>query len=212
MNDWLNTNINQVHLTPDPPNGIDGQCVNAASSWSIFQGGPELRGATAYEIYEFFRDPFYEVISIGNGRPKRGDIVFFFPNTPITGSAGHVDICTQDGTDSGYAGVDTNWNNNPKLQYINHSYQSVVGMFRKVNQGGNVPSLATQQEVVSVFQQYTGRTPNQKEINAWVGQDLTKFIDTNIQSPETAAYNKKVQDALAGGEYEVATVYVKKEK
>lgn len=132
MNDWVQPNLGKVHLTPDPPNGIDGQCVNLASSWSIFQGGPELLVDTAYNIWLNFRHPFYDVIPYPTS-VQAGDIVFYKANVPgMTGSAGHVDVLVKT-IPSGFQALDTNWNNNPTAQYVSHTFTGIAGVFRKHN-------------------------------------------------------------------------------
>lgn len=136
--DWLKQNLSQEYLKPDPLYGIDGQCVNAASSWSLAQGGPELMGATAWDIYENFRNPFYEVSPRSLGTALQpGDILFYAPNDTSmgTGPAGHVDIFIKMTGATSFQAADTDWNGSPLLQLETHDINNVAGFFRPV--GGN---------------------------------------------------------------------------
>jgi len=136
---WANNNLGRTHLNPDPPHGIDGQCVNAASSWLLSIGGPELIGATAWSIWQSFRHPFFTAINYAPGTgPQAGDVVFFKPNVSSlgTGPAGHVDICINPYSAASFKGADADWGQLP-LQYVEHRLNSneVAGWFRP---GGNV--------------------------------------------------------------------------
>lgn len=127
FSNWLTQNIGQVNLTPWPPHGIKGQCVSAAASWSMAQGGGELVGATAWDIW-IAEDSNYQKIT-SNYQP--GDIMFYLPNNQATGtgSAGHVDLFVKS-IPGGFQGADTDWKSSPILQYINHSFAGIVGAFR----------------------------------------------------------------------------------
>src|SRR5258708_4079748 len=126
MQNWLNQNLGKVDLNPWPPHAIKGQCVAAASSWSLSQGGPELfPGATAYDIWLNFNSPFYvKINNTPTNAPAPGDIVFYAPNvrTIGTGSAGHVDIAVDNITINSFRGADADWNGNHALQYVQHNY------------------------------------------------------------------------------------------
>lgn len=141
MWDWVNDNINQIKLKPDPPHGINGQCVNLASSWSMAQGGPELLGATAWAIYQNFRHPFYDVIPGTQVQP--GDIVFYYPNNAAagTGPAGHVNVALDSFTATSFRGIDTDWNANPHTQFVTHSYNGIAGVFRPKGELAMTPEV-----------------------------------------------------------------------
>lgn len=206
MQDWLNNNLGKIRLNPDPPNGIDGQCVNAASSWSIYQGGPELRGATAWEIWQNFNSPFYQRVT---GGYQPGDIVFFLPNNPVTGTgyAGHVDIMTRD-TGSGFVGADTNWGS-AALQLINHRYVGIAGAFRKINAPAPGPTPEEQDvanenyvnnavlATLGIPNVYNvqGKTWNQPEFKKFVGQPSDVVLQTLLTDPRHEIYVKGLQQA-----------------
>lgn len=196
--DWQAANLGQVQLNPDPPNGINGQCVNLASSWSMAQGGPELRGATAYEIYQNFRDPFFEVIAnTPTNQPSEGDIVFFVPNyAPIgTGYAGHIDVCVDNISSTGFRALDTDWEGHPYSEYINHSFAGVAGWFHH-NKGGDMASLTNEQDVAVLYSELLGRGVDDQAKN-WVGIPWPDAFNGIATSSEGQAFTNFVRDAQA---------------
>lgn len=181
---WSNANLGQTHLYPDPPHGIDGQCVNSASSWSMYQGGPELfPGATAWIIYQSFRSGFYQVISGGNVQP--GDIVFYPPNNKGegTGPAGHVDVCIDQVTGSTFRAADSDYNGNLKLTYNVHNKSNVAGVFRPVK--GNpmsIVDLSTARIFASTIGGLDGADGRPDALNGDVDADLNAHhvgLETN---------------------------------
>lgn len=195
MQDWINTNINQVHLTPDPPNGIDGQCVNLASSWSLYQGGPELQGATAYSIFQNFRSDFYDVLITTAVQP--GDLAFWAANTAGFGSAGHVDIVVDQITGSGFRGFDTNWNNNPKAEYVNHNFNGFAGVFRR--KGGTMNDKVDTMGKALLLVGATLHTQNEATAQSIMGLDWVTATTNIFNSPEWKAQNEQL--ATPPGDY-----------
>lgn len=187
MQPWLDKNIGESHLSPDPPRGIDGQCVNAASSWSMAQGGPELIGATAWDIWQNFQNTFFERILPG-GVLSPGDIVFYLPNNAAvgTGSAGHVDIATDSFTPHGFRGVDTDWNKSPLLQYVSHSFNGVAGWF---HHGGNMSSTNLTKEEIEVIYQLAFLNAGAPDdfVTAYTGQPLDGLLQQLQADPTRAA-------------------------
>lgn len=182
MNNWLSKNIGQVALSPEPPHGVQGQCVNAASSYSLSIGGPELTGPTAWSIWTNFIDPFYTKITTTSLRP--GDIVFFDQNNINvgTGTAGHIDICVNL-TPTGFRGADTNWANNPKLEYVDHNLTGVAGVFRIK---GEDSMQVTKAVLDSLYRGILMRDPDPGAYTTWVGQDIGVVLSGLLNSPERA--------------------------
>jgi hypothetical protein len=206
MNDWINNNLGRVHLNPQPPHGIQGQCVNLASSWSLYQGGPELMGDTAWHIWQNFRHPFYQVVT---GAPQAGDIAFFLPNNPSagTGSAGHVDVVVEV-TGFGFKGLDTDWNQNPKSQYVNHSLTGVAGYFRHQGETMSTVDLTIGRIAYYALWGQNGQngTPNALDgsLDAdiqknWVGHETNEFINTFFNAPQGDAYRKLAASLASEG-------------
>lgn len=144
LSQWLQTNIGRggssaYPISPYPSSSIYGECVTAASSWSLAQGGPQLLGDTAWDIWLAGND-FYDKLPVPVTL-QPGDIVFYDGNDAEigTGADGHVDVCVGSITPSGFQGADMNWNNDPNLQLVNHGYAGVAGVFR-VKQGENMES------------------------------------------------------------------------
>lgn len=172
----------------------------AASSWSIKQGGPELFGigdtSTAWTTWQTFRHPFYEVINNSpTNQPSPGDLVFFRPNTSLTGPAGHVDIAIDQISTSSFRAVDSNWNNNRTLQYVNHGYNEVVGWFHPTNnQGGNMAETTLEVE------QRLLHGPG--GIDEWIRQTAAAREQVNALQAQVAELQVKLKDAQnnAGGD------------
>lgn len=195
---WLG-NVGAVQLNPDPPNGINGQCVNAASSWSMAQGGPQLFGNgnddTAWDIWLTFNHPFFQRVT-GGFQP--GDILFYSPNNPAvgTGYAGHVDIYV-----GGSQTADADWNGNPKLQLINLNLASkAAGAFRPVsnNHQGGTDMPLTAAQVDFLYRKAVGRPAMPSDISGNVGEDPTILINALMGAKETADYD----DALINHAYQ----------
>lgn len=218
LQDWLN-NLGKVQLTPDPPNGINGQCVNAASSWSMKQGGPELRGDTAYSIWQNFNSSFYKRVTSGF---VSGDIVFFAPNNSAagTGAAGHVDIYIKP-VGTGFQGADTDWNGSAILQLITHSLGGVVGAFRPVNNSGGKPVLDEATVLAYAYYFYgwngfngrpnafddgAGTAAAKKQFASFVGQDPLVIAQQMRDDQYGQAYKNELIKAFQGQPISNATV------
>lgn len=184
---WANQNANKSELTPDPPHGINGQCVNSASSAMMFQGGPELfPGATAWDIWLNFQDPRIERVQAPYGY---GDTVFYSPNNPAvgTGPAGHVETVVTPGSVLDLAATDIK--GNPNLVRLNRSQTLPAGGFRVINQpiGGGMDSNAVKQ----VFRRVLFRLDGSYDAG-WVGQPAEQIF-TIMDSPEGQLWDSKVQ-------------------
>lgn len=164
---WYNQNAGQTHLNPDPSHGIDGECVNAASSFSLYLGGPEFIGATAYKVWTTFRSPFYQVVNGSDRRPD--DIVFLAPNNPLigTGPEGHVYICR--GGDGGY---DCNWAGNRTLHQTTHTATGVLGVFRHIKEANMQP---TAKQVGDTYKFMTNQDISQKDLDFYITAPRTIY-------------------------------------
>lgn len=183
-----------TYLTPRPSHGINGQCVNAASSWSLSIGGPELMGATAYAIWQDFRHPFYQVINTASVLP--GDIVFFAPNNYSigTGPAGHVAVAVNGGLGT----VDADWGSYA-LKLVNHTTNGVLGVFRHP-QEVDMPSLTTQGDADEIKVALIGQHLLPEDQH-WVGIPWPQAFNEMYDSPGAAAFRallaKDQTDAMA---------------
>lgn len=63
--------------------------------------------------------------------PQKGDIMVF--NTGVGSGAGHVSICTGEGTTSYFYSYDQNWNTKP-MHKVKHDYKNVYGVLRPKDQ------------------------------------------------------------------------------
>lgn len=199
MESWLNNNLGKGAkgnpLNPYPPHSIPGECVTAASSWSMAQGGPELLGATAYSIWQNFQNSFYTRVS---SNFVSGDILFYSPNDPRigTGPDGHVDNYIGNNQT---AGMD--WNGNPNLQIVDNISQYAIGAFRPNNQG----EIMTPQVVDSMFRMGFRRDPNPQERSGWTGRSVGELLNAEMTNPEwlqgagLAGISQEVCDSLVRG-------------
>lgn len=200
MNQWLQQNLGRgatvaTGLKPYPPNSIPGQCVTAASSWSMFLGGPQLFGigddSTAYEIFLNFRHPFFEVIQ-GAADIQPGDIVFYLPNNKSagTGPDGHVDVCIEIIPD-GFIGVDMDWDGNGNLQSVPHNLSGVAGVFRPT---GGIDMIDIDEDLAELITLLTTGWPNPKQdggafVKSLVGQTvdqagLSQMLNNMLATPQ----------------------------
>jgi hypothetical protein len=207
MQPWLSNNLGKSRLNPDPPNGIDGQCVNAASSWSMAMGGPELSGTTAWDIWSNFRSPFFQAIPVGPGFAiESEDIVFYYPNNAGAGtaSAGHVDIAADNITATGFRGADTDWNGSPLLQYVNHTLNGVAGVFR--HQG---EVMLDRDTVEFMYLAATDQYPTDAQYAYWIGRLANELAHGLYSSNEGFRYKANHYDAdLAAAKAGAHTVVV----
>lgn len=67
--------------------------------------------------------------------PKRGDLVVWSGSLPNSLGFGHIDICVQDGTPSGFVGFDSNWGGK-YAHLVQHNYEYVIGFLREVTVSG----------------------------------------------------------------------------
>lgn len=65
--------------------------------------------------------------------------------------------------------------------------------------GGDVEPL-DQDRINRLWLQFLGHAPSQDDINAWAGKKTWDLIGAMLNGAEWAAYEKKVADALAGGQ------------
>lgn len=175
---WFNQNKGKLVLNPEPPYGIPGQCVNAASSWSMTMGGPELRGPTAYQVWLTFRSPFFQVI---NGTDRQiGDIVFLAPSNPSigTGPDGHVYVCSGDN-----GGYDANWSGDQTLHATTHSTTGVLGVFRKVIKEESMQPTAKQ--VGDTYKFMTNQDISQKDLDFYITAPRTIYDLIYALGPDT---------------------------
>ena len=115
------------------------QCFDLANDYSRkVVGAKAFVGMWAYQIYtDFTSQPgheFYELIpNTPEFVPKKGDIMVW--SKWLNGQAGHVAICTGEGTTSWFNSYDQNWTgNNDPITLIHHNYSCVLGVLRPRDQ------------------------------------------------------------------------------
>lgn len=106
-----------------------GQCVQ----WVEFVHTEAYGHPPHYADARFwYEDPkellqWYDKIPVGTP-PKKGDIVVW--SGAIGGGYGHIDVCMQNGTASGFLGADSNWGGDKTVHLVQHNYSNVLGYLR----------------------------------------------------------------------------------
>lgn len=116
----------------EDPSNLD-QCFDWAFKYCEFLNVPHsaIRHLYAYQIYadatEETKQYFNLIPNTPDNIPQLGDIVVF--NTAV-GVAGHVCVATGAGDTNKFQSTDQNWNGHKYVEYIEHSYNGVVGWLR----------------------------------------------------------------------------------
>jgi len=84
---------------------------------------------TGFEKKKLLYENFIKIKNTPEFIPEKGDI--FVWNEKRGKGAGHVAICTGEGTTSYFYSYDLNWNNKKKVQKVKHDYKNVLGVLRK---------------------------------------------------------------------------------
>lgn len=142
----------------------------------------------------------YDYIPIAAGvYPKKDDYVVWGPG--VGSSAGHIDVCAEDGTATGFVGYDSNWEDVPTLRTIQHDYS--LGILGYVRVKGAVMG-PTQTEVIDAFAQYGAGTPTAQQIkdytsNPWTSllNDLLVFVNDRLQA--SLVNEQKLTDQINNG-------------
>lgn len=138
------------------------------------------------------------------GQEQAGDVAVFGASNAINSPLyGHTDIVLL----PGYTGFDSNWggvmapSGYPAAHKVKHSYVDVLGFLRfKSNNGVTMP---TKQNVQDYIKTYTGADATPQQIAFYTARPWTELA-TDVCD----GLLKQVKEG--GGEYEEATVYVKK--
>lgn len=84
---------------------------------------------TGFEKKKLLYENFIKIKNTPEFIPEKGDI--FVWNEKRGKGAGHVAICTGEGTTSYFYSYDLNWNNKKKVQKVKHDYKNILGVLRK---------------------------------------------------------------------------------
>lgn len=84
---------------------------------------------TGFEKKKLLYENFIKIKNTPEFIPEKGDI--FVWNEKRGKGAGHIAICTGEGTTSYFYSYDLNWNNKKKVQKVKHDYKNVLGVLRK---------------------------------------------------------------------------------
>lgn len=110
----------------------NGQCVQWALMVRTKRDNLPVRYGNAIDWWlDRDNDPEdYEYIAYSVGvYPKEGDYVVW--GAGVGSSAGHIDLCAKDGNQQGFVGYDSNWEDKPTLQTVQHNYSfGVLGYIR----------------------------------------------------------------------------------
>lgn len=87
--------------------------------------------------------------------PKKGDIMVWDGN--VGGGAGHVAICTGEGTTSYFYSYDQNWGSKP-MHKVKHTYDNVYGVLRPKDQSKISSSSSTSSSSSSTKKFVTAKT------------------------------------------------------
>lgn len=121
----------------------------------------------------------YDYIPIAPGvYPKKDDYVVW--GAGVGSSAGHIDVCAQDGNASGFLGYDSNWGDVPILKTIQHNYGfGILGYVRR--KGSNMSDLVNG-DIDNLLKDF-GLTPTQADYNATKlsNKDLFYYLETRFK-------------------------------
>lgn len=117
-----------------------GQCTALVNQYMLdVLGTSEVYHGDAHNYYDdydnstFLKTNFYK-IPVGTQLPQVGDIVVW--NTNVAPPYGHVDICYEDISSSGFTSFSQNWGTPLECSIVPHTYTNVSGYLRyKYNNG-----------------------------------------------------------------------------
>lgn len=100
--------------------------IQKVKVWNPYSAVPA--GPNAKSIFLNFKDNAYyrKVLNGPTNAPKQGDIVFWGTYPFVTGFAGHVAIC-HSSTPMRLVTFDQNYPTGRFCDYVNHSYEGVMG-------------------------------------------------------------------------------------
>lgn len=120
------------------------QCVDLIKAYlnKVFGIKPGSWGNAKYYWINFSKhseltNNFTKIANTASFVPKKGDIMVW--DGDKGNGAGHVAICTGDGTTSYFYSYDQNWNGKA-MKKVKHDYRDVYGVLRPKDQGKITPS------------------------------------------------------------------------
>ncbi len=133
----------------------------------------------------------FDRISAASGYPKKGDFVIW--NQGVGSIYGHIDVCAEDGTPSGFKGYDSNWGGNKTVHAVQHTYNSVLGYLRPKGKGQD---MVTPEDLSVTAITIVGRdaTPQDVKDFSGEGKNLRDYVEALNRTPEKAEINGKVKN------------------
>lgn len=133
----------------------------------------------------------FDRISAASGYPKKGDFVIW--NQGVGSIYGHIDVCAEDGTPSGFKGYDSNWGGNKTVHAVQHNYNSVLGYLRPKGKEQDM-ATATAEDVNRIAIAMVDRPATQEDIATFTGKPVIEVIDAYDRTGERKVIRGKVTD------------------
>lgn len=180
------------------------QCFDLANDYAVkVLGCKPFIGMYAYEIYtNFAAQPsaarFTKIANTPDFIPKKGDIMVWAKS--LNGTAGHVAVCTGEGTTSYFYSYDQNWNGrNDPCTKIKHDYSHVLGVLRPKEQTNITAKAAETLKIKGIdVSQWQGVIDFEK-----VKADGVKFVIIRVNNWD-GLNNRVVKDTFFEQNYKAA--------
>jgi hypothetical protein len=214
IDDFLRLNDNEYM---DWDNAYGAQCVDLFNFYNDqVVGAPwigtPLTGGAA-DLWTNFdnsvaRDHYVRVGNSPDFVPQRGDVMIWAANTPATGPAGHVGICTGEGNTDYFVSFDQNYPTGTPCHNERHTYTGVYGVLRPKMFINNQPTQGGDTSVVKVapgddwkarfqrlHQQFLNRPLSDEVFRAIVGASAWGVVESWSDHPES---QQAINDATLG--------------
>lgn len=214
----------QSVLVPGAQEIYRGQCAQWADLVLNEVYGMPYRWGDDADAINWWLDPgtlLAQFIQVPPGVAKKGDFVVW--GTGVGSVDGHIDVCMQDGSPSGFKGADTNWAGNKTVHMVQHDYKYVLGYLRP-KEGEEMVDDAGARLILSssMFLAQDGDKPDRQptidEVKNLIGRtynDALSQVMTYQPWKDNYAkvkyYNQDVANA-SGGEYDLIEGQVFKKK
>jgi hypothetical protein len=213
IDDFLRLNNGQFM---DWDNAYGAQCVDLFNFYNDqvigapWIGTPLTGGAADLWVNfdnSIARDYYVRVGNTPDFVPQRGDVMIWAANTPATGPAGHVGICTGEGNTDYFVSFDQNYPTGTPCHNERHSYTGVYGVLRpKMFINSNHPTQGDASVKIGseetwkwrmrrLHQQFINRPLSDEVFNSVVGADPWKITQNWSDHAEA---EQAIHDATLG--------------
>jgi hypothetical protein len=149
-----------------------------------FTGTPYTGGAA--DLWRSYHADFYDRIDNSiSFVPRKGDVMIWAANTPATGPAGHVAICTGEADTNYFVSFDQNYPTGSKCHFQRHGYTGVYGVLRPKNLNNGEPTMPASQDKVD------NPTVQLEYNNALLRDASPDEIATRVNSGETVEHMQR---------------------